>query len=102
MYVPFEWYEPIDAQCRRLVLLLWVNESEIQNHFLRWMTDFSKQLSDVLTKHGSSGISFQVLGPSNSDVLQSMADETIAKTLVGGIYSSQSTADSARKRRRTA
>jgi hypothetical protein len=37
-----------------------------------------------------------VLGPSNSDVLRIMATEHVACTAVGGIYSSQSTADSAR------
>ena len=96
MYVPFEWYEPVDTACRRLILLLWVNESEIKDRYLGWLTDLSKQLKDVFAKQCPAEIKFRVLGPSNSDVLQSMADETIPNTLVGGIYSSQSTADSAR------
>jgi hypothetical protein len=96
MYVPFEWYEPVDDKCHRLVLLLWVNESEIKSGYLGWMTELSKQLNDVLATQGSPGLNVRVLGPSNSDVLQSMADEAIPKTLVGGIYSAQSTADSAR------
>ena len=56
MYVPYEWYELVDAKSHRLVLLLWVNESEIESGYLGWMTDLSKQLSDVFVKRSPARI----------------------------------------------
>jgi hypothetical protein len=117
-YVPFECFEPPSAEGntgaendaeRRIVLLLWLNESAIGGQYLRCMTELSSELDCVLVKYFQAKdickgryptVTFRVLGPSNSDVLQSMAEEAGQhkgqKTLVGRIYSPDSTAESAR------
>jgi hypothetical protein len=97
MYVPFEWYEPEEDTCHRLVLLLWVNESEIHGGYLDWLSRCSRELKDVLAKRNCGSVSFKVLGPSNSDVLAAMGNEAgVNEKLIEGYYSSQSTAELAR------
>jgi hypothetical protein len=118
IFVPFECFEPPsptsnarggNATDHRVVLLLWLNESEIGSHYLRSMTELSNELDCVVVNYfQSKGIGreryptvmVRVLGPSNSDVLQNMAEEAGEqkgqKSIIGRIYSSQSTAESAR------
>jgi hypothetical protein len=97
MYVPFEWYEPEEDTSHRLVLLLWVNESEIHSRYIDWLSKCSRKLKDVLAKQNCGSVNFKVLGPSNSDVLAGMRNEADNREkLIEGFYSSQSTAELAR------
>jgi hypothetical protein len=117
-YVPFEWFEPPshvgnEANAKdaddRLVLLLWLNESAIGSGFLHGMTELSNELDHVFASFCDANLILaahpevlvRVLGPSDSDVLESMVGEAEQqkgqKTLIGRIYSSQSTAESARR-----
>jgi hypothetical protein len=104
VYVPFEWFEPQRTTPAAIrsnphVLLLWLNESQVESGYLACITNLAHQLDQVFTRFGLKG-EVRILGPSNSDVLLDMISERSNKPLLGQIvaiiYSSQSTAESAR------
>ncbi len=108
MYIPFEWFEPDPLilnpgkGTQLHVLLLWLNESAIDRDFLQFLNNLSGQLGAFFLSYPEFRPEMRVLGPSDSDALKSMVVEGVAPTKDGQIkivqiYSSQSTADDARR-----
>ena len=105
IYIPFEWFEPDPLRPdpgRLHVLLLWLNESAIGEGYLQFLHGLSGQLGDVFARDPKFRCETRVLGPSNSDALEAMVVEGGAPTKDGEMkivqfYSSQSTADYARR-----
>jgi len=121
LYIPFEWFEPdslrpnagIGPQVH--VLVLWLNESAIDTGFLSFLDCLRRRLDRVFASHKEFMPEMRVLGPSDSDALRQMVEESAdapkrqaalcgaihgaannPKLKIERIYSSQSTAEQAR------
>jgi len=121
LYIPFEWFEPdslrpnpgIGPQVH--VLVLWLNESAIDTGFRSFLDCLRRRLDQVFASHEEFMPQMRVLGPSDSDALRQMVEESAdppkgqaalcgaihcaandCKLKIEQIYSSQSTAEQAR------